>query len=142
MGKDCIAYRNTGSHGSPTWVAVTAFKDLDGTSTRTKWDASRRAMGIKQYGPGMLDFQISGSLVWKPADAGSCAAIRDAHFNGTSIDMAFASGNIATPGTEYWRAEWLVEKFKRGEKLEEGVMVDVDLVPFATANAPSYVEVT
>lgn len=141
LGKDCIAYRNTGTYGSPTWSAVTAMRDVNLSSEATKVDVSRRAIGNKQYAPAQLDIGVEANLVWKPADAGACEAIRDAHFNKTSIDMAFASGAIATTGTEYLRAEWGVFKFARGEELEGAMMVDISLAPFSSTNAAAFTEV-
>ena len=142
LGKDCLAYRNTGTYGSPTWSAVGAVKDVNLTSAATKWDGSRRAVAYKQYVPTLKDLGVTFNLVYQPADAGAGEAIRDAHFAGTIIDMAFASGAIATSGTEYMRSEWGVFGFNRNEGLEDGVTVDVELAPYVSANAPTYTEVT
>lgn len=141
LGKDCIAYRNTGNYSSPTWAAITAVKDVTLNSEVAKWDGSRRATRYRQYAPTLGDIGVDFNLVYKQADSGPCEAIRDAHFNGTSIDMAFATAAIASAGTEYLRAEWGVFKFTRNEPLEEGVIVDVSLAPFISSNAPSYTEV-
>lgn len=141
LGKDCIGYRNSGTYGTPTWSAVTAIKNVKFSSEMGKWDGSRRAVGVKQYAPTLDDFGIEFNLVYKPADGGACEAIRDAHFNRTAIDMAFATGAIASAGTEYVRAEWGVFTWSRDEPLEEGVMVDVGLAPSISTNAPAYTEV-
>lgn len=142
LGKDCIGARNTANYSSPTWSTINAIKDVKYEAEGITWAGDRRAMGHEQVAVTRLRHTVTVTLLWATADGVGCEAIRDAFFNKTSIDMLFASGVIATAGTEYIRSEWAVTKFSRPEELDGGMMVDVELKPYISTNSPAYTEVS
>lgn len=140
LGKDCIAARNTGTYGTPTWTTMTAIKDVKYEAEGITWAGDRRAIGHEQVAVTRLRHTVTITILWATADSGACEAVRDAFFNKTSIDMAFGSAAIATSGTEYIRSEWAVTKFSRPEEIDGGMMVDVELKPYISTNSPAYTE--
>jgi hypothetical protein len=138
---DCKAVRNTGSHGSPVWNEMPGVKDVTVPLSWVKADASSRASRIRMSEPTLADWDFTLSMVHDPADA-DLEALRDAHNNRTSIDMAFLDGPAATPGSQGPRASFKVFKFERAEPLEGIAMVNIEISPcHNTTNPPAYYEV-
>ena len=86
---------------------------------------------------GSLEFE----MVWDTGDAGF-TAIKDAYFNGTSVEMAIMDGAIATVGTQGLRATMAVTNFSRNEPLEEAITVSVTVKPTYAENAPEWMTVS
>lgn len=136
LGKDAVVYRNTGTYGAPTWVAIDIVKDVTLGLQAGEWDGSRRGSGgWKQSAPTMKSADIGLDIVFKPGDAGYIA-LRAAFVGSSLIDLAVMDGPIATPGSEGLRAEMAVLGFDRDEKLEEGLMIKCKLKPGVSSNQP------
>ena len=63
-------------------------------------------------------------MLWDTADA-NFTAIKDAFFNGTSVEFAVMDGDIATAGSQGLRASMAITAFSRNEPLEEAMSVSV-----------------
>lgn len=140
LGLEMKAYRNTATYATPTWVEMDNVKDLTRNLDKATADMSRRASGGWRASRATLkDGNVSFQMVYDTADA-DFAALHDAWLNNTKINFAFADGPIATAGTQYWRAWMDVKTFSITENLEEGVMVNVELVVAVAASgeAPSW----
>jgi hypothetical protein len=144
-GKDCHAYANTGTHGSPTWAAVDNIQDVKLGDAVTQF-----GMKLRLNRP--FETNIPTLLAWNPtfkiADISGdalFAALLAAKTNGTALDMTFLDGAV-TPATGVTsqgpRADWTVEKMDRDEASENGVMYDVSLKAAQTGNVPAWFSVT
>lgn len=141
LGKDCITYRNTGTWASPTWVAITNIKDLTLGVEKATADASTRASAWRKIMTGLLDGTIDWQMVWDTSDAGF-TAIKDAFFDGTTIELLILDGAYTVAGSQGLRADFEVTTFTRNEPLEEAVTVDVSVKPGATVNTTTWYTAT
>jgi len=80
-------------------------------------------------------------MAWDTEDAGF-TAIKDAWFNGTTLELAVMDGDITENGTQGLRATMSVISFTRNEPLEEAMSVNVTVKPTYAAHAPEWMEVT
>jgi len=141
LGMEGKLYRNTGTYASPTWVELPNVKDLTLSLERGEADVTTRANNGWRATVGTLrDGSIEFEMVWDTADA-SFAAIRDAFFAGTPIELAVMDGDIAASGSEGLRASFSVTNFSRNEPLEEAMTVSVSLKPTYAENPPEWMAV-
>lgn len=144
LGLDCKAYRNTGTHASPTWNLVDDVKDVTLNLEKGEADVTTRANSGWRARKGTLkDGTVEFTLLHNPDRADSVTdfeAIRDAWINNTAVEWAFMDGAIATAGSQGLRATMEVVNFSRGEQLENASEYNVKLVPTLAAQAPDWFE--
>lgn len=143
LGLEMKAYRNTGTHASPTWVEVDNIKDLEFDFEKARADMTRRASGGWRQERGTLkNGRATFQMVYDTADA-DYAYFAGAFVANTTFEMAFADGAIATAGTQYLRMRIDIFNFSRTENLEEGVMVSVEVgsAPAPSGEEPEFVTV-
>ncbi len=140
VGLNCKFYYNTASHGSPTWVEATCVKDVNLALDITEVEAAARLSVFKQFLPGLcagpIEFNLLAITLLPEYDIFKTALL--AH---TVMDFAMADDAIASTGTEYWRADYYLFGWKRGEPLEECATVDVKANLAYSANVPAWVTV-
>lgn len=140
LGLDAKLYRNTGTYDSPNWVVIGNARDVTLNLTKGEADVTTRANNGWRATRGTLkDASIDFQMVWNPSDAGF-AAIRDAFFGNTSIEIMALSGDKDDAESEGLRATCDVFSFTRNEALEDALTVDVSLKPTYATNAPTWIE--
>jgi len=140
-GMDGKLYRNTGTYAAPVWEEIGNVKDLTLNLEQGEADVTVRANAGWRSTVGTLkEGSIEFSMVWDTGDPGF-AAIKDAWFNNTPIEMAVLDGPVDVPGSEGLRATFSVIKFGREENLEEAMNVPVSLKPSYAANPPEWMVV-
>jgi len=138
LGMQAKIYRNTGTWAAPTWVEIGNVKDVTLNLETGEADVTTRGNAGWRATLGTLkDASVEFEMVWEPADA-EFSAIKDAFFNGTSIDLAVMDGDIAQTGTQGLRAEFSITAFSRNEPLEEAVTVNVTAKPAYSTNSPTW----
>ena len=144
-GKDCYAYGNTGTHGSPTWVETGNIQDVKLGDAITLYELKlRKNRPFSTNVPTLLGWNPS----FKIADIASdplMLALVVAQNAGSCIDMLFLDGLVIPASgntSQGMRADWTVEKMDRSESGDEAVMYDVSLKPGQTANVPAWFSVT
>lgn len=138
VGYEMKLYVNSGSYGSPTWDEVTICKNLRRNKSRGEADTTTRGNnGWRRRKPTLKDFEATFELDYVP-DNTEYLAIRDAFDDADVVELAFADGDIATPGTEYFRCECGIFQFELPEDLETAVMANVT-ARYSGDNTPSYV---
>ncbi len=140
VGLNCHTYRNTATFGSPVWVDMTGIKDTSLTITVDKAEATARVSGYKRYAAALISAPFTFNLL---ADCSFAEydVLRAAVIARTISDFAFANFPIASSGTEYWHADYLLFSWKRGEPLEECATIDVEGDLAYSANAPVWTTV-
>jgi hypothetical protein len=130
VGKDCVAYRNTGTTGSPTWSAINQAKDAKLPFDAKAADSSSRGTsGFATKQPTLIEVAVSLSLLHDPADT-NFAALLAAFFARTKLDLAFSDGPIATTGSVYARMiNGYLTKWDKGEPLDGLQTVDSEYAP-------------
>ena len=142
LGLDCKLYRNDGTYEAPDWQEITCVKDVNLNLEKGEADVTTRAnAGWKASRAALKEASIEFDLIWDTSDAGF-AALHDAFFNGTSLEVAVMDGDIETIGSEGLRATVEVMKFPRSEPLEEAVTSSVALKPTYAAHAPEWMKIT
>lgn len=142
LGMDAKLYRNSGTYELPTWVEIANVKDVTLNLEKNEADVTTRANNGWRATVGTLkDGSLDLEMLWDTDDAGF-TAIKDAYFNGTSVEMAVMDGAIATVGTQGLRATMAVTNFSRNEPLEEAITVSVTVKPTYAENAPEWMTVS
>jgi len=141
LGMNGKLYRNTGTYEAPTWTEITNVKDLTLNLEKGEADVTTRANdGWRANQPTLKEASIEFDMVWDTEDAGF-AAVQDAFFNDTTLEVAVMDGDIEEAGTEGLRATVGVSTFSRGEPLEEAMTVSVTLKPAYSTHAPEWMEI-
>ena len=136
LGLDAKLYRNSGTYALPTWNEITNAKDVTLNLEAGEADAGRRGSGgWRETLMALKDGSVEFELVYDNADA-EFTALKDAFFNGTTVELAVMDGDIATTGTQGLRATMSVVNFSRNEPLEEALTVSVTVTPAPSANPP------
>ena len=142
LGMDGKLYRNTATYETPTWSELTNVKDVTLNLEKGEADVTTRANeGWRATAATLKEGSVEFEMAWDPADAGF-TAIKDAWFNGTSVELAVMDGDITVVGTQGLRATFAVISFSRNEPLEEAMSVNVTVKPTYADNAPEWMEVT
>jgi predicted secreted protein len=141
LGMEGKLYRNTGTYDAPAWVELSNVKDLTLNLEKGEADVTTRANGgwkatLATLKEGSLEFE----MVWDPSDAGF-AALKDAWFNNTPVEMAVMDGPINQAGSQGLRATFSVLTFSRKEPLEEAMTASVSIKPTFAAHAPEWMVV-
>ena len=141
LGLDAKLYRNTGSHGSPTWNEVENVRDVTLNLEAGEADVTTRGnAGWRATVATLKDASVEFDMVWDTADD-DFAAFRDAFLNHTAVEVAVMDGDVAAAGSQGLRATCAVTNFSRNEPLEEAVTVSVTIKPTFAADPPSWLVV-
>jgi hypothetical protein len=143
LGLEAVLYRNSGTYGSPTLVAVTNVKDLTLNLEKATADVSTRGnAGWRAMIGALKDATIDFGMVWNTSDA-NFTAIRDAFLAndlaGQSIEFFVMSADVDETDSQGLRATFMVEKFTKNEALEDSQGVDVTIRPTFSDHAPQWV---
>lgn len=130
LGITCVLYYNTGTFGSPTWVAVTNVSDVTVSGSWNSGDGSTRASRVMKEGRTQLPLQISGKM--RADKSTPYVAFRTAYLaSGTSaiIDIMALDGPNDTNGSDGVRFEGEVHDWSRSEGLGDVVFRDFTVKP-------------
>ena len=141
IGMDGKLYRNSGDYITPVWNELSNVKDLTLTLEKGEADVSTRANAGWRATVGTLkEAGLEFEMVWDTGDPGF-AAIKDAYFNDTPLELAVMDGDIVASGSEGLRAAFSVTSFTRNEPLEEAMTASVSLKVAYSAHAPEWMVV-
>lgn len=143
-GIDGATYRNTGSDGSPTWVEITAIRDVSGAAM--VWDmgeASSRASRAKLYKKMMGDLKPQLVTRADAVDAGYQALYDSSQSPTSTLDLLVLDGPITEEGACGFRSYWNVNvSTPPTQGAGEIQYTTFELSPaFNTARFPSTVDV-
>jgi len=151
VGLTCKLYLNTSvnvdPYAVPRWEEVTLVRDLnlnlDKGVAEVKARLSTWVQNLPTLKSGPVEYGIiADRAVTFPLVAASIYnTLRDAYLAGTVLDFAVADGAIATSGTEYFRADYQISGFKRGEPLEEVATVDITMNLNYSSHTPGFTTV-
>lgn len=138
LGLDAKLYRYTGL-STALWDLVTNVRDVTLNLETGEADVTTRGNNGWRATVGTLkDASIEFEMVWDTADA-DFTAFKDAFFNGTSIELLVADGDMSAAGAQGLRAVCRVINFTRSEALEEAITVSVTAKPTYSAAPPQWV---
>lgn len=141
-GLDCELYRNTATWASPTWNVCDNVIDVTIPFARTKIEVKRRGSDYKKYLGGLIDAPVTVKMIADEAET-DYMAFKAAFLAKTAVNLAIADGAIATAGTVYHKADFVVLDMQIGEPLEDVRTVDIVFGYDArSANEPTNVTVS
>lgn len=142
LSENAKLYRNAGTYGSPTWTEIPNVKDLTLGMDKGDVDITTRASGgFVERVDGLIDATIDFQMLWDTADA-NFTAMQTAYFAKTAIEFLVLDGVDTASGSQGLRATCMIKTFTRTETLGEALMVDVQVLPTAAANAPAWYTAT
>lgn len=140
LGMNAKLYRNSATYASPAWAEMPNAKDVTLNLETGEADVSTRGNnGWRAILATLKEGSIEFESIWDTADEGF-AALRQAYFNNTAIEMAVMDGDITETGSEGLRASMSVTNFTRNEPLEEAITASITLKPTYSANPPEWME--
>lgn len=141
VGLDLILYYNSSnSYNSPSWTALSTVKDLKTPFEKDKAQAFARLSPTKQHVRGLKAFPLEFNIL-RDLTLSDWAILQASYTGDTVLDMAIANGAIATNGTIYFRADYMVFGFKVNEPLAEASTADVEMDLYYSSNAKAYTTV-
>ena len=124
LGKDCKAYSNAGTFGSPTWTLQDQIVDVHVDIDNELAEGSRRAGGgLRQWAACLTDLPISFKMIYNPGNTGF-STVWAAAFARTEIDMIFLDGLQASGSHTGPRMSATFAKAPRKEELNGIVNVE------------------
>ncbi len=134
---------NTGSFGSPVWVALSGISDLSLNPAWDKAEGSTRGSRLKKYAKTLLDLSISGKIKVDETDTSGYLLFLTALHSDTVLDVLILDGNptdtTLTGTLQGYRFEAHVIKGEQAQGLGEVLFDSFELVPAMSANAASWV---
>lgn len=145
LGHEFKLYRDTASSwGSPTWSEMTRVIDVEPTLDRTKVEVLSRASNWKKARAGMIEEAMDVKIGYRKDGStlnADVAAFETSLLDGTSMHLAAADGAIATTGTRYRHAEWIVLTKSKPEEQDSEAVITYTLAIADTSNDPENVTV-
>lgn len=144
-GKDCYAYANSGTHGSPTWTLCDNIQDVKISDSDDKTELKlRKNRPYKTNVTTTAGLNVTFKVPNIQGDA-FLTALRTAKANKSAIDIAFLDGLMVPAAgvtSQGPRADWLVEKLEEDQATENADLIDVSVIPGQTGNVPAVFSVT
>jgi hypothetical protein len=123
-GSACKAYYNSGTDASPTWVEITLVGDVNLSDLGTNLaEVNLRASSYVLNLAAKLHGSVEMLVAYNPANT-AMDALLTAFFAKTVYQFAFMDGNIATAGSEGFKAFCIIESFPIQQPLEGMVAID------------------
>lgn len=123
VGLEGVAYINTGTFGSPTWLPINLTKDATINLEKTLADlSSRLSAGWRWKKSALKDFKVELSMVYDDTDTGQ-ALILSSFLADDTVDLMILDAPVGSGGTGF-RAQFEIATYSKSEPLEEGQMLD------------------
>lgn len=129
IGKDCKAYYNSGTHGSPTWNETKYARNVSANLGKGEGDVSARYSGWKKSKGALKELEISFTYLHKRGVDAAFDKILDSYVNGTPVEWAIMDGEITQSKAQGPRAFCEVMSLNATQELENGVEYEVTLKP-------------
>lgn len=137
MGFNGKAFYNSGTYGSPTWVALNNVGSIKVTDEMNESQLQLRSQGgFEVTVPGLRKVGFEFDSVYDPADTAQ-SALRTKYTGRTKTDFLFLDGDSETTGSFGTRVLAIITKFPRQEEINDAMMVNVAIKPtYDNTNVP------
>ena len=123
---------------APDWQLRTNVTDVQVNNSLATTDVTTRGgNGFRQVLGTLKEGEITFDMIYDTTDT-LFTAVFHAFEMGGLLDMAFADGLIATPGTMYYRAQFALTDFSIDQSLEEAMRVSVTLQSGFSTGTPGF----
>lgn len=135
LGKNAKIYYNTATYGSPTWVEISIFSDVNLDISFDWAEVPTRASSVKKGGKTLADVPMTGKVKQHLTDT-TFLAIWAALISPTGVmDLLILNASSATNGARGVRGEFAVMSNKDDQSLGNGLVYDLQFKPADTDNA-------
>ncbi len=141
LGIDSVFYRNSASHGSPSWEACDGLSDFTPNENWTVADILIRRSRVKFGAKTELDIGFSGKLLKEPGDENYEAILDALRSPDGTLDLLILDGPIDVVGSVGIRADFQITTGTGSQNPGDVLYMDIAGVPYPTSNAPQYAEV-
>ena len=139
LGLNAVLYRNTGTYGSPTWVAVTCVSDLKVDPVYDTAEIPTRASKVKKFGKTLIGVTITGTLKSSLSGDAAYLAIYAAMVSQTTeLDLVVLNATSASNGAHGFRGPMFVTKGGEDQGVSAGIKTEVEFVPADPATSTDY----
>ena len=123
---------------APNWQLRDNITDVQINNSLATTDVTTRGgNGYRQVLGTLKEGEISFDVIYDTADP-LFTALFQAYETNALVDMAFADGLIATPGTLFYRAQFSITDFSIDQSLEEAMRVSVTLQTGFSTGVPGF----
>lgn len=129
IGKDCKAYYNSGSHGTPTWVEVTFAKNVSANLGKGEGDVSARFTKWKLTKGALKELEISFTYLHKRGTDTVFDKIMDSYVNDTAVEWLILDGAVTLTKAQGPRAYCECFSLNLTQELENADEYEVTLKP-------------
>lgn len=141
VGVNQALFYNSATYGTPTWVEITAAKDVTLNLQKSEAVVKARLSTWEQNLPAIkslsIEWDMLGDTSLTPFNV-----IRDAFISDTLVDLAVCDdAAIATSGADYFRSECYIFEFTVEQKLEDAESVKCAAKRAYSTNAPAWTDV-
>lgn len=133
LGIDSKVYRNTGTYGSPTWVAIDLVRDVQVNPSWNRSDGSSRASKVMAEAKTQLALALTLSVKVSLTDTGYIALMDSFVDPDGVIDLMILNGGNTTNGVEGWRADFGVFTASEDQSIGNVLYRDFEIAPSAFA---------
>lgn len=134
VGVRARAYRNTGTYGSPTWVAMGLVKDVTPSMPWDWVEAGARETNAKLYAKARADLGVQFTMRADDLDAAYNAVADAAASQTATIDIMFLNAAITKEGCRGFRTEWLINLTGEPQEIDGSIYDQFEAKPTWTAN--------
>lgn len=134
VGVRAKAYRNTGTYGSPTWVAMGLVKDATPNMPWDMLEAGARETNAKLYAKGRADLSVQFTMRADDADAAYNAVADAAASQTATLDLMFLNAAVTKEGARGFRAEWLINLTSEPQEIDGSIYDQFEAKPTWTSN--------
>lgn len=134
-----LYYDSAANFGTPTWAAITKFKDVTVNATWDTVDAPDRGSRVKSMAKTLLDIGVSGSMKMSDADTGVNAVMTALLSPTANIGVMVLNGSSTTNGARGFRYDAICTSAGEDQGIGNAIYADVNFAPdaFSTNNFQS-----
>ena len=121
IGKNAIAYYNSATYSTPTWVAIPKIQDLNVPLSKNMVDLPSREVDWMLKGAGLKTAQVTFGYLFVTGVDTVFDALLGSFISDTPLDMAFMDAAIATTLSQGLRAYFIISGMDQGQGLEDGI---------------------
>jgi len=129
VGVRGVAYRNTGTYGSPTWTAMALVKDVTPSMPWDWVEAGSRETKAKLYAKARADLGVSFNMRADDLDAAFNAIADAACSQTTAVDIMFLDAAITVEGSRGFRAHWLINLGSQPQEIDGSIYNQFEAKP-------------
>ncbi len=142
IGIDGKLYYDATGAGVGSWTELTNAQDVRLPMSKSEADVTTRANnGFRAIVGVLKEVSVEFTMIYDPTEAG-WVAMNAAFFADTIIGIAVMDGDIVTPGTEGFQADFEILTFEEDQSMEEAMKTNVVAKISFSSFTPAWTTIT